>query len=456
MRGPYRNGIERRRQLVDAAWGVIARRGYTRASLREIAQEVGVSPAGILRLFGSKEALLIAVLERWWTETQLLGDRVEIGAGAEYFGSFGDLMRYHVQHPGLIELFLTMCTEATDRDHPASTWVKERYERIVADAVENLAVLQRDAGVPVLGRAHREREVRWLFAAMDGLELQWIADPAMDLVGHSDALFEMTLRRWLGTPGAAPDRVPPASVAASPAAPQAQAEGAAVPGATVRGPYRTGVERRRQIVLAATELFGRHGYAGASVREIADRVGLSAAALLRYFGTKEQLLFAVLDDWDASTGEWVDSPRGAAYVDTLERAMAHHDENPGLVELWLTMCAEASDPEHPARDWVARRFRRIVGELDGALRQAAADGAVAAMDADRREFEARVVFAVMDGLELQWIADPKLDLGATFRPFLRLCRERWAGPAVTPSSPAAAAGRGPRGRGPRRNSAPTP
>ena len=49
------------------------------------------------------------------------------------------------------------------------------------------------------------------------------------------------------------------------------------PAATIRsrGPYRTGVRRREQIVAAATAVFAEYGYAGGSVRTIADRIGVS-------------------------------------------------------------------------------------------------------------------------------------------------------------------------------------
>ena len=44
---------------------------------------------------------------------------------------------------------------------------------------------------------------------------------------------------------------------------------------TSRGPYRTGVRRREQIIGAATAVFAEYGYAGGSVRTIADRIGVS-------------------------------------------------------------------------------------------------------------------------------------------------------------------------------------
>ena len=70
-----------------------------------------------------------------------------------------------------------------------------------------------------------------------------------------------------------------------------------------RGPYRTGIRRREQIIGAAIAVFGEYGYAGGSIRTIADRVGVSHATLLQHFGSKEGLLTAVLEEWDRQTVE---------------------------------------------------------------------------------------------------------------------------------------------------------
>jgi AcrR family transcriptional regulator len=54
-------------------------------------------------------------------------------------------------------------------------------------------------------------------------------------------------------------------------------------------------ERYGDIVRAAAEVFGRHGYHQASIREIARAAGLSLAGLYHYVGGKEELLFLALD-----------------------------------------------------------------------------------------------------------------------------------------------------------------
>jgi AcrR family transcriptional regulator len=53
--------------------------------------------------------------------------------------------------------------------------------------------------------------------------------------------------------------------------------------------------RYNEILRAAGEVFGRHGYHQASIREIARSAGLSLAGLYHYVGGKDELLFLTLD-----------------------------------------------------------------------------------------------------------------------------------------------------------------
>ena len=55
-----------------------------------------------------------------------------------------------------------------------------------------------------------------------------------------------------------------------------------------------GSKRREQIVATAITVFGEYGYAGGSIRTIADRVGISHATLLQHFGSKEGLFAAIV------------------------------------------------------------------------------------------------------------------------------------------------------------------
>jgi AcrR family transcriptional regulator len=59
-----------------------------------------------------------------------------------------------------------------------------------------------------------------------------------------------------------------------------------------KGGYARGDETRAKIVAAALELFGDHGFDGASTRLLAERAGVSLPALQYYFDGKEGMYLA--------------------------------------------------------------------------------------------------------------------------------------------------------------------
>jgi AcrR family transcriptional regulator len=59
------------------------------------------------------------------------------------------------------------------------------------------------------------------------------------------------------------------------------------------------LERRAQVVAAATELADEGGYDAVVMKEVAERSGVSLATLYRWFASKDQLLTEVLLAWGA-------------------------------------------------------------------------------------------------------------------------------------------------------------
>ena len=62
-------------------------------------------------------------------------------------------------------------------------------------------------------------------------------------------------------------------------------------------PRKNPEERRRQILDAATELFYVHGYQKASLRDISRKVQVTQAAIYYHFQNKEEILFAIIDEF---------------------------------------------------------------------------------------------------------------------------------------------------------------
>ncbi len=61
-------------------------------------------------------------------------------------------------------------------------------------------------------------------------------------------------------------------------------------GRSARKPKGEGHSRRAEILAAAERIFVEHGYEGATIRKIADEVGLSSTALYMHFSEKGEIL----------------------------------------------------------------------------------------------------------------------------------------------------------------------
>jgi AcrR family transcriptional regulator len=80
-------------------------------------------------------------------------------------------------------------------------------------------------------------------------------------------------------------------------------------------------KRRSQILGSAIELFGKRGYHATTIREIADRAGVSTGLVYQYFGDKEDVLFLALQTVLESYRERIPLA-GEGMVDPLERFRA--------------------------------------------------------------------------------------------------------------------------------------
>ena len=195
-RGPYKNGLKRRREIVEAAALVFGQYGYHGGSLRTIAEMVGTTPATLVSHFTSKEGLLAAVLEYWRdsTDEQHSADDV----GLNFFRAYIPLMRYHVAHRGFLELFLTMATEATQLDHPARPFIVERQRLTMDTVVRELNRAIESGQVSAMTAEEVDIEAVLTISVLDGAELQWLLSPSLDLEGIVRHHIDAALARWTG------------------------------------------------------------------------------------------------------------------------------------------------------------------------------------------------------------------------------------------------------------------
>lgn len=181
-------------------------------------------------------------------------------------------------------------------------------------------------------------------------------------------------------------------------------------GTTGRGPGRPRGSRsgatREAVVRAAREAFAEGGFRGTSIAQVAERAGLTAAGVLHHVGSKEALLAEVLRSRDREDAEAA-AADGAVGFDVLDRILTVVQDNvtrPELIHLYVTVSAEAVDPEHPAHDWLLEHLEAVRGAVRGALERGLAAGTV--RPGTPVGTLADLVVAVLDGLQVQWVADP--------------------------------------------------
>ena len=140
---------------------------------------------------------------------------------------------------------------------------------------------------------------------------------------------------------------------------------------------------RERILAVALELFGARGYEGTSIRDIADRMGMTKAAVYYHFPAKESLLAELLGPATtriagvlAAHGPATDPPRRRALVEALVDVVG--DVGPQVVVL---LSDPAVGPHLPALTAEGSLPARVAAALLGPLPddpQEAADARVRA------------------------------------------------------------------------------
>jgi AcrR family transcriptional regulator len=174
VRGSYAKTPARRAEIVRASFEVFSVGGYHASSLREIADRVGLTQAGILHHFANKWELLEAVLTLRDEEAVAVTGVNEANPGLETMRGFLRLIEHNLREPGIVELYCVLSAESTSVNHPAHAYFRKRYDwtvSVVADAYGDM--LMRGEIHP--GIDPRSAAVRTI-AIMDGLQVQWLLD----------------------------------------------------------------------------------------------------------------------------------------------------------------------------------------------------------------------------------------------------------------------------------------
>ena len=172
-----------------------------------------------------------------------------------------------------------------------------------------------------------------------------------------------------------------------------------------RGSYAKTATRRREIIAAAVNVFAASGFRSGSLRDVAERAGMTHAGVMHHFPTKISLLQAVLAwrDEDAMERARASSPSGVEVLRQWLDEVKRNEQTPVLVDLAMTLTAEGTSPEQPLHDYTVHRYVTVVEFLTRTFQVAQEEGHLhKAVDC---EHEARILLALTEGLQLQWLLD---------------------------------------------------
>lgn len=194
--GRSARGSATKEVILDTATDMFTASGFKATSVRDVAARSGITHPGLLYHFPTKEALLMAVLER---RDRLEGDPVDFHrlGGRALLGHLVAGAATNATQRGIVELFANLSVEAADPEHPAHEYFVRRYASLRATLVDGLEELAlrgalRPGVVPTVAAAH-------LIALMDGLQIQWLLDATTDMSGalghYVDSLLVDPLER---------------------------------------------------------------------------------------------------------------------------------------------------------------------------------------------------------------------------------------------------------------------
>ncbi len=140
---------------------------------------------------------------------------------------------------------------------------------------------------------------------------------------------------------------------------------------------------RERLLEVAEGLFSERGLAGTTVRDVAEQLGVSGAALLHHFGTKETLYAEVLERVAASLQAYAPPPGTSADTAKLNSIFERHLDwtlaHPNYSRLIMRELLENRSRAGRAHRWY---LKPVMGAYIDAIERGQTDSKLPAFDAE--------------------------------------------------------------------------
>jgi AcrR family transcriptional regulator len=179
-------GEDRRQRILGVAERLLARNGWRGTSLAQIAKEAGVTPAGLLHHFESKEQLLNAVLDARDEDDAIHADY----QSGDLITEIKRVPKRFERAPELVGTFTVLLVENIAPDAPLHDRLHKRYRAAIDILTGNIETGQRVGKYrPDCDAASKAVEI---LAFINGMETLWLLDPSIPLAeafqGYAESL----------------------------------------------------------------------------------------------------------------------------------------------------------------------------------------------------------------------------------------------------------------------------
>ena len=152
------------------------------------------------------------------------------------------------------------------------------------------------------------------------------------------------------------------------------------------------MSKKERILLAAQEIFARSGYAGTTMKMVAEQAGVASGLVFHYYVSKENLfMVAGADLIDTMLGvlreQSEGAPNGCEALGAFVRAYLDFTlENESTFPTLIRCSPFSEDNPHLDRHKIAAKFRELIDLIEEILDRGMKDGSIAQLPVEQTAF----------------------------------------------------------------------
>jgi AcrR family transcriptional regulator len=178
---PNRRGMKSREFVLDAAERVMATDGFEAATLARVVAESGIPMSSVYHFYGSKDGILLAVMERGAERffADLPNPDRRMGSAAEHLRRVvATAVATLERHPRFLRLLIVFAIQPPPSDAGDVDAVVGRVRELALDRLRKQISIAFDEDP---GAARTDQLARFALAAFDGAFVAWQTDPGARL-----------------------------------------------------------------------------------------------------------------------------------------------------------------------------------------------------------------------------------------------------------------------------------